>query len=943
MPTPQDEEFIRFAVAGGHISQAQADEAIVALRSIEELGGSASAPDMLQRRGQLDDRRIGLIHQAVAASKTATKVPTHLGRFELIDKIGQGGMGSVFKAREADRDRVVALKVLSPRLARSDEFVARFRREARAAARLNHPNIVAAIDVGEDQGFHYFAMEFVEGESLADLLGREGRLPEARALAIAADVARALDHAHTHGIVHRDIKPDNILLGADGTVHVADFGLAKPIGSGAPPGERERFVGTPSYVAPEQLRSQADIDCRADIFSLGVTLFQMLTGELPFKGATPIAVAAAILTEPLPSVRSVRSDVRIATACVVEKAAAKDRTARFATPAELVAALAPATGHARPVARATALPAGHAAARGGRPSARAVPRRRAPSRRRRFAFATAVITLVGISLHVIIFFWLFPNVLRNRDSRRTRRSGTAPTTSAPVYVPDVSITPRTSTPADDAVAVSLRRALEAAADFASRKPRAYASQIARYRQALDGFGGDKAREMSFAGRRAVLDGRREVQRIRDAARTAALAVLDQRMAHADALLNKGKVAEALRLFDTLPTELRTAGGEDELRKCRQRYQQRAVEAFAALHDRAQTLVAQDKLDQAKSIYATARDWGVPEVTRRVDAAVAEIDAAIADRTAKVTEAAREAYPKTVTTVVERMAARDYAGARKVLDVALVNRELASVHGRLRPFQMLVRSAAEVWAHVKLGVRKLKPGALVRIGGMAGRFERLEGDSITLKAGAAVVARPLAELRGSEAVALAVGGYGNVSPQVEGKVGLFLLAEGDYATARKRLAAAVGKGVDVAYGLDLLGRIAPRPCPTCKGAKTIACPACGGKGYTSVDRQRCERCNGRGWFLCRKCRGRGSLKCARCKGTGTIAGGFRCMSCGGSGRIDCASCTKGKIRCKHCKGKGERVKYNICTRCKGNKKIPCPTCGGKGHLPPRDLSPAAKAR
>ena len=941
MPTPQDEEFVRFAMAGGHLTQEQADEALDALRSIEELGGSASAPEMLERRGLLDSRRIGLIHQAIAASKAATTVPGELGSFELLEKIGQGAMGSVFKARQKDRDRLVAIKILSPRLARNEEFVARFRREARAAARLSHPNIVGAIDVGESQGFHYFATEYVEGETLADVLRRERRLPEARAVAIATEVARALDHAHARGIVHRDIRPANIMVAADGSVRVTDFGLAKPIGRDAPSGDRERFLGTPAYVAPEQLRSEPDIDCRADIFSLGVTLFQMLTGGPPFKGSTPMAVAAAVLTDPLPSVRSVRPDVRIATACVVERAAAKDRSARFASPAELVAALESIAG----VSRAAPRPAARAAARQAVGPAQA---RRAPRRRPRYAFAAFAVTVVGISLHVILFVWLFPNVLRRWDAqreaeqaRRVPATAAAATTSVPLYVPPTPATPHTTTPAADVVPEKLRVAVAGAAESARRTPRAFASQIARYRQILADYSGERRRSLSPAGRKAVRDASEELQRLRDAVRTAALAELDQRRARAEALLKRNKVAEALGLFDTLPAELSTPGTAPELERFRDHCRQRALDMFGALDARGQKLVKQGSFEQAKGVYLPAKAWNVPEVTRRVDAAVVGIDRLIADREAGARKNALRAYPATVRTLVERLAARDYDGARKLLDAALVDPKLAPVHARLRPFRELARAAGEVWAHVGAGVKKLEPGALVRIGGLAGKFVRLEGDKVYVQAGAAVVARPLAELRGGEAVTFALSGYGSATPQVSAKIGLFLIAERDYEVARNRLAAAAEKGVNVVLGLGLLRRVAPRLCHTCKGKKAIPCPDCEGKGYTSVDRQRCEPCNGRGWFLCRKCRGRGVMQCGRCGGSGKIAGGFRCMDCGGSGRVDCASCKKGRVRCKHCKGKGESARYNICERCKGKKQIPCPDCGGKGELPPRDLVPQTR--
>ena len=291
--------------------------------------------------------------------------------------------------------------------------------------------------------------------------------------------------------------------------------------------------------------------------------------------------------------------------------------------------------------------------------------------------------------------------------------------------------------------------------------------------------------------------------------------------------------------------------------------------------------------------------------------------------------------------MRRLAARDYKAVRKLVDTALVEPRLAQIRGKLRPFQDMVRAASEVWAQVGAGLGKLEPGDTVRMGGVGAELVRVEGGKVYVQAGGATAARPFTDFSSSEAVALALSGFGSVTPQVELKLGLFLLADGDYQGARARLLRAKEQGADAAAALDLLGRIAPRPCATCKGAKGTECPECGGKGYSDVQREDCDACNHRGWFLCRKCRGKGSLTCGNCGGRGYMAGGFRCMQCYGKGRIDCPSCKRGRLKCKKCKGAGTVTTYTVCERCKGKKKIACPECGGKGHLPPLDLPPAGK--
>lgn len=203
--------------------------------------------------------------------------------FELLSKIGQGGMGAVYRARQLSMERVVAVKILPPELARDPLFVQQFLREARSAGQLDHPNIVRALDVGEADGYYYFAMEYIEGESAAARLARGERFSPLEVASIGEQIARALDHAWHRGILHRDIKPGNILINRHGVAKLADFGLARRISDTA---EGTRAEGTPLYISPEQATGKGAIDVRSDIYSLGATLYHMLCGQTPFTGRT---------------------------------------------------------------------------------------------------------------------------------------------------------------------------------------------------------------------------------------------------------------------------------------------------------------------------------------------------------------------------------------------------------------------------------------------------------------------------------------------------------------------------------------------------------------------------------------------------------------------------------------------------------------------------------
>ena len=255
-----------------------------------------------------------------------------IGGFELIQKIGAGGMGSVFKARQISLDRVVALKVLPPSIAKDQKFIERFLREARTSAKLNHENIVQGIDAGRDEksGLYFFAMEFIDGSSLGGVLKQEKILPEKRALEIAREVASALTCAQRAGIVHRDIKPDNILLATDGRVKLADLGLARQTNdSDASITMGGQALGTPYYMPPEQVRGATDLmSIRSDIYSLGATLFHLVVGHPPFMGATNAVIMAAHLTEPAPNAHELKPEISAACGSLIARMMQKDQAKR---------------------------------------------------------------------------------------------------------------------------------------------------------------------------------------------------------------------------------------------------------------------------------------------------------------------------------------------------------------------------------------------------------------------------------------------------------------------------------------------------------------------------------------------------------------------------------------------------------------------------------------
>jgi len=264
------------------------------------------------------------------------------GRYRLVRLIAGGGMAQVWEAHDEILDRAVAVKVLHPHLAEDTAFLERFRREAVAAARLSHPNVVAIFDTGVDGGLVYIVMELVRGETLRELLAARGPLGPARAVQIAAQVAGALDYAHGHGIVHRDVKPANVLIADDGRVKVADFGIAKAassvFGSSADLTQTGAIVGTAKYLSPEQVNGEPQ-DRRADVYSLGVVLYEMLCGRPPFTGDSELVVAMQHARAAPVGPRQVRAGIPRPLEAVVLKAMAKAPADRFDTAGDLRAAL----------------------------------------------------------------------------------------------------------------------------------------------------------------------------------------------------------------------------------------------------------------------------------------------------------------------------------------------------------------------------------------------------------------------------------------------------------------------------------------------------------------------------------------------------------------------------------------------------------------------------
>ena len=340
-----DTELARLVVEQRLATQDEVDLCLGARLGRGQDARNQSLADVMVVRGVVTKGQIDRIKTTLEATR-GQQIPG----YQILGKLGAGAMATVFKARQLSLDRLVAIKVLPRKLSENAEYVERFYKEGKAAASLNHANIVQAFDVGEAGGYHYFVMEYVEGHTLYDELQTGKVFTEEEALRVVMQIARALEHAHGQGIIHRDVKPKNIMITSDGIAKLADMGLAREAADiQAAQAEAGKAFGTPYYISPEQIRGEIDIDFRADIYSLGATLYHLVTGRVPFEAPTPAGVMHKHLKAPLVPPDHINTALSGGMGQIVEVMMAKDRDRRYASTGDLLIDLAAAAAGEPPL------------------------------------------------------------------------------------------------------------------------------------------------------------------------------------------------------------------------------------------------------------------------------------------------------------------------------------------------------------------------------------------------------------------------------------------------------------------------------------------------------------------------------------------------------------------------------------------------------------------
>jgi len=322
----------RYVVDQGLATQEEVDHCATMARSAQD-PSERSLARLLVAHDYVTERQLTRLRQRIDAEKSGQQIPG----YKILGKLGAGAMAKVVKAKQVSLDRTVAIKVLPKKFSNNPGFIERFYAEGRAAAQLNHPNIVQAFDVGNVEDVYYFVMEYVDGGTVHDVIQKQKRYDEREAIDVVIQVAEALEHAHNKGLIHRDVKPKNLMISRQGVVKLADMGLARAISDkDAAEAEQGKAFGTPYYISPEQIKGEANIGTQADIYSLGATLYHMVTGSVPFEGKNPKTVMSKHLKAELVPPDHVNPKLSAGISEVIEMMMAKNPRDRYRTCGDLI-------------------------------------------------------------------------------------------------------------------------------------------------------------------------------------------------------------------------------------------------------------------------------------------------------------------------------------------------------------------------------------------------------------------------------------------------------------------------------------------------------------------------------------------------------------------------------------------------------------------------------
>ena len=647
-------------------------------------------------------------HESMEAKPNDRKT-MKLGHYRIERQIGRGGMGKVFLAHDEHLDRQVAVKVLSSSLATNQKYVERFYREANSAGVLNHPNIVQAIDAGQEGEHHYFVMEYLEGETLRARLKRTGPLPEPEALAIAEAVAQALDHAAAHHIVHRDLKPENIMVNLEGHVKLMDLGLAKSIEDpNATVTQAGTMIGTPHYASPEQLQGLTDIDCRTDLYSLGITLYHLLVGRPPFEGDSPGVVSHQHIHEEVPSPRAARPELSENIARLVWRMTRKRPDDRYQSAGDLLADI-------------RRILAGENIAVSAAQQLEGIARRRRGAGRQRpgkkglpvvpIAVAAAALLLVAIGAYSALRKGSPPEdpgkAKLASAAGANQSAGPAARTSVPATLkPTEPEGP--GTPTLVPVPVTVPDPPEHPADQPEEGTKSELTEDAK--QQAEAFAQAQA---------AALD---------------SLSKNDFRAA----------IAAIQKVAEALPKE-EWSGKIDDVRI---EIVRAAEKQLSAVLKDAQAASGEAHFDEAEKLLRQDQGRFPEELEPRLTAAIEELSTA-----KRAFEESRNALAQLKEEIGGQLSSRQYDAARKAIEAAREQVKAASLAPQVEELSRQISLTEKAWLQALEALREMK-GRAYQVGGFTGEIQALEGATVRIESSGGTVSVPLDKLAVEQVIALA---------------------------------------------------------------------------------------------------------------------------------------------------------------------------------------------
>lgn len=660
--------------------------------------------------------------------------------YEVLQLIARGKMGSIYKARQTRMDRLVALKVLPPDLARDRTFVERFIRAARAAGRLNHPNIVAALDAGEADGLYYFVMEFVAGQTLAALLRQQAALPERRALDITAALARALLHAHQQGIVHADLQPSDVLLAPNGAPKLLDLGTSS-VHAGSLLTDEEALM-TPYYRSPEQVQGQP-ADARSDLYALGAILYHMLTGSVPYEGPTPEAVLNRHLADPVPDPRRKNPSVSAPAATVVLRLMAKRPQDRYPSAAALLADLDRVRSGQAPSATPSAeQPQAMLFEEAATAQALAESRFRRTGRARRKSYSGLILVLVLLFASLGGAAWL---LYHKHISGGLPGLGSAQSRA-------------------EALHEAARRAFEEAKSYAEERPDDYEGAVRCFDYVIRTFPDTLYSEQAQV----------ELAGVEERRRAAASKLLQELLQKASSYMADDDFRHALGAFSNIPPQLYLPDVREAVEQFKQTIRQRAEQALRKTDQQAIDLWAAGKPEEAIRTLEYGSKYQLFDQRDLLQQRIAQIRKAMENNLPPTPVPFRTQYtgprerrhcppfalpgalrPRLLyATVIEEfyklLAERQYEKALEELDVRSADESLTAASADLEQDRQVAPAVRQTWAAIPAALERLK-GHDATLAGLRGTIEDVEqDDTIVLQSYGAALRIPVSRIRSREA-------------------------------------------------------------------------------------------------------------------------------------------------------------------------------------------------